>query len=1418
MHTMTNIPEKIQSTNQSYLSSEGCLALYQTNTRMSGNHKLVYQDDNHLFIESISSNEYLSNSAFKKHAVDMSQGYLHNLRTFFKNIASVDSIWAVKQIIATKAEQFSEQYDNTYKWGAYNEQNDFITKKRRFFAPLFVYNKLPDRFVIFRVPSTLSGATIKDYIKYGKLVSYVDMRESTKFGTYLRTLTNNSEFKEYCFYANFDDNCIRYAGMDINSGKLIEATEYSIESYLANERTIVEFDNELTNGWKRNKIICPNILNLEFVLEDDASDGMNSYIGFYCFDNEISDYEAQYLSYNTSGCVIVASDDTQNIIFKQTSENKFNFLEKYHTTVANITLQTQTSSSFPPLIELSLKNIPRLGSRFDITFNDDAIFTLYFSREVIELPTSKDILQYIADAINEKYFSTISLYASVINDHLFIKSNVNSIEFEKLKVVSSYFEFHNNINSIASDDVSTNNFRSISPTDIIANNVTQLDKDIDRVVIDGKSFEIQETFTYNSAFIIRLDDSFRYHSIVNHVAQLQKEVYPTYNLLSFAKFVMFDMFMITEEDKYKLLGEDVMEETNITNVCVPLVCKFANVNGNNSNIEPIRLQISRAYKQYNNQPAETLSISKERNSLSWFLLEEQEVAYNDLSYAKHGFVDALYSTVVDAYDLLIRNVSENDYLYSSTEITEYTSINQWSELKKVPGNDSLYMTIFKGLEWRIPGNFEGYRFCVVATSQTNNDLFKLVNNETFKTLTLVIHLSNANLTNDSIYDGTLFETTNKTDNISSLTSVSFDIFNISNKQDTTGNTKRLKIKYKNAYKYHWWSIRNNKPVFRIGYDARSTIYTLKDIVKNDTCSWYYVSTTPEVFVVLKFTAVGIYEVEDDHMWCEDIRMEFLPEAAELESFSPYHTTQTFTFDDILKSPTKEVEIDGVKFVLPFWEKIKECGKNGYVSLKDQYYEESGDFEYVDDISSVEGNCPNGVSFVKKDAVSGMLFDHDQFWFICQQFSKNAKTQYVSMIDMYKLNASYVSQFLNNNNIPYCSVNGNSHIDTYTNISCLLTDKTYIITSLEFDDTELKRVDKQYSIIFRQTGYYAPLFRDIFAPKTITFPPALRQYSTMSKFIDDIEYDETKRRYYQYLWFADGSENNDSIINNQYNIFRQFAIGEPMKDYNLVKVSTSDLSLHEVSVLDITESPDDIKNKRVGQLVQVEKESGKYELRTWKDSNFDELILVTNDDVTFKHSFLPDYNIPQYTGRKICSNSYIQQFWELWSNPFMLNPSCDKIYLTYANSSYTKVITQIVNSIQRGFISSAISFIDKLDVNIMFSSKIDIPYILKYIIGTSILKDWEDISDKNMYTDAYYALQLYDKSVTKENIIYKDIYEEFFRLFYKEVFSKFWKISSVKTVGGTKLDFSQLNTDELTILQSDVYGSPIKELIITFTRI
>jgi hypothetical protein len=121
-----------------------------------------------------------------------------------------------------------------------------------------------------------------------------DLRENTKIGKYIRSIFNNPGFSKSPLEVSWGyDSYTYFKGASISEGVYTKKGEL-LNDYFSTSASdgMIDIEDYLTSGFSRNGIICPNLLNLEFLFNDDESDlyTINRYLGFYVSRNDVAQF------------------------------------------------------------------------------------------------------------------------------------------------------------------------------------------------------------------------------------------------------------------------------------------------------------------------------------------------------------------------------------------------------------------------------------------------------------------------------------------------------------------------------------------------------------------------------------------------------------------------------------------------------------------------------------------------------------------------------------------------------------------------------------------------------------------------------------------------------------------------------------------------------------------------------------------------------------------------------------------------------------------------------------------------------------------------------------------------------------------------------------------------------------------------
>jgi hypothetical protein len=283
-------------------------AVLKTNPKLSGNVKLTLDATGNLWLNSIDANNELADSAYKRFQVPANSTYARDLYRFFKNGQTpsqiVYSLYEADTQYQNTKRTLAEQYDTFYNYGVEQLNNRYYDENFSFFAPIWLRKTVPDFFIIFRLDHPLSAESYKDalnpelfaeFFKDARIIKTFDMREKSKLGAYLRQIVNDPRYKERGLDVSFDpDLPTTWNGFSYANGTLTGKSEF-LNEYYTKDRPIIEFEEYITGGFERNGIISSNLINLEFLFDDEEATpySINRYFGLYVSENQLANIQLE---------------------------------------------------------------------------------------------------------------------------------------------------------------------------------------------------------------------------------------------------------------------------------------------------------------------------------------------------------------------------------------------------------------------------------------------------------------------------------------------------------------------------------------------------------------------------------------------------------------------------------------------------------------------------------------------------------------------------------------------------------------------------------------------------------------------------------------------------------------------------------------------------------------------------------------------------------------------------------------------------------------------------------------------------------------------------------------------------------------------------------------------------------------------
>ena len=290
------------------LEDSSSFQLVRTNPKLTGNVKITIDLNDQMWLNSIDANEELSKDQYKRVPIDTSASLPGNLFRFFNSGTTPSEIvFDLNESFepVKTSNDYKDQYDfMDYFSGAKYLPSRRYSEKLSYFAPIYLKQDVPEYFVIFKIEDPLNQRIdqlqanypydrveyLKEMFSKASLIKTFKIGEGTRVGDYIRQYINRDDFPTSSLEVTYDeDQLTNWCGILYNTGVLGKRGE-NLKSLYSQSNPLKYFEEFITLGYERNGVIFPNILNLEFIFDDDTSDiyDFNRYVGFYVNSIELS--------------------------------------------------------------------------------------------------------------------------------------------------------------------------------------------------------------------------------------------------------------------------------------------------------------------------------------------------------------------------------------------------------------------------------------------------------------------------------------------------------------------------------------------------------------------------------------------------------------------------------------------------------------------------------------------------------------------------------------------------------------------------------------------------------------------------------------------------------------------------------------------------------------------------------------------------------------------------------------------------------------------------------------------------------------------------------------------------------------------------------------------------------------------------
>ena len=343
--------EVSQNTKYVKLDDGVSFGLVRTNPKLTTNTKLMYNGKK-MYMESYASSELLNRMGYKNFTVKPNSIFNKDIATFLTGSGSQAYNVYHNFSNTTISDSYDNQFETIYWCGAEHVGSSFYTEDIGFIAPLYIREKLPNYFLIFRLdtPSNYNlnvdeygnilDSTFdfkSDIINKAVLIKTFDLREGTVLGDYIHRYIEQDGFEfDKSMYVNFSNAEVTYYGINKVNGVLEKKVESFENNLLKNDNPISKDDKWFTEGFERNNLIFPYIMNIEYLFDDDNFNhkyDFARYIGVYCNNIEFGEF-------------VELNDLKQN---GDTQDNAIYYFEDNEKNLHRYTLKMLSESSEPDM-------------------------------------------------------------------------------------------------------------------------------------------------------------------------------------------------------------------------------------------------------------------------------------------------------------------------------------------------------------------------------------------------------------------------------------------------------------------------------------------------------------------------------------------------------------------------------------------------------------------------------------------------------------------------------------------------------------------------------------------------------------------------------------------------------------------------------------------------------------------------------------------------------------------------------------------------------------------------------------------------------------------------------------------------------------------------------------------------------------
>lgn len=301
-------------------------ALLRTNPRLTSNIKVIVDSNELMYFGAFKANKELAKVEFQKYPIKSSGRFANDIAKFYNNLpTSLRYQIFRKNSDLTIYSDYASQYETQYQYGTTSNSTKLYDEQYRIFAPIWLEKNTPNKFVIYRIEDVdyradyaedVSGqnSRIVDLLSKATIIKTYDLTKNTEIGKYIYNHVNDKGFPNAAITFNFQEGeKSTFNGIDINNGGFVSKAEVLDKSYTVIDYPEILSNETITRGFSRNDMVSANIMNLEFLFDDNTASNYKIYRYFGLYVDDIVEGSFHVDNIDSNGLLSVNIDSYKSL-------------------------------------------------------------------------------------------------------------------------------------------------------------------------------------------------------------------------------------------------------------------------------------------------------------------------------------------------------------------------------------------------------------------------------------------------------------------------------------------------------------------------------------------------------------------------------------------------------------------------------------------------------------------------------------------------------------------------------------------------------------------------------------------------------------------------------------------------------------------------------------------------------------------------------------------------------------------------------------------------------------------------------------------------------------------------------------------------------------------------------------------------